>query len=154
MLGVADDQQRFEPAQRAVLPPVLGQLDRGAREILELGELAFELLEQRDAVGRRAGEAGQDLAAGDLAHLARAVLDDRLVERHLTVAGNRELAVAPHGQNRRRANSHASVITPTAASEGFSGQAVDRERARARPCDARALPLVATLAHVGGNRPR
>ncbi len=106
MLRVADDHQRLQAAQRAVLAPILGQLDGGARKVFELGELPLELLEQRDAVGGRAGEAGQHLAAAIFAHLARAVLDDRLVEGHLAVAGDRQLPVAPHRENRGRANPH------------------------------------------------
>ena len=135
MFGVADDQQRLQPPQRAVLAPVLGQLDGGAPQVLVLAELRLELLEQRDAVGGRAGEAGHHLAARDFADLARAVLDDRLVERHLTVAGNRELAVAPHRQNRRGSN---ATLVPVSTRER-SRQTRQWPRARARPSSRRAF---------------
>ena len=36
MFGVADQQQRLEPAQRAILAPVLGQFDRRPHEIAAL----------------------------------------------------------------------------------------------------------------------
>ena len=57
LLRVADQQQRFEAAQVAVRPPVLRQLDRGAREVAVLLQLAFEALEQREGIGRAAGKA-------------------------------------------------------------------------------------------------
>ena len=54
---------------------------------------------------------GQHLAAGDLANFARAVLDDRLVERHLAVAGDGQLAVAADRKDRGRTNLHAFQST-------------------------------------------
>ena len=60
LLAVGHDQQRLQPAQHAVGAPVLGQLDRGAREVAAvLLQLGLEALEQRERVGRRAGEARQ-----------------------------------------------------------------------------------------------
>ena len=60
VLAVGDDEQRLEPAQHAVAAPVLGQLDRGARQVAGIAlELLLELLEQRERVGRGAGEAGE-----------------------------------------------------------------------------------------------
>ena len=109
MLGVADHEQGLEPAQRAVLAPILGQLDGGAHDVFILGQFCLELLEQRDAVRRAAREPRQRFAAGKPPHLMRAVFDDRLVERHLTVAGDGQLAVAPHRENSRRANLHAEA---------------------------------------------
>ena len=53
---------RLEPAQDAVGAPVLGELDRGAHQVaLVLLELGLEALEQREGVGRAAGEAGEHL---------------------------------------------------------------------------------------------
>ena len=61
---VGDDEQRLEPAQHAVAAPVLGELDGGAREVARVAlELLLELLEERERVGGRAGEAGEQLAA-------------------------------------------------------------------------------------------
>src|SRR5690606_17012900 len=69
--GAADDQrgvlvghgeQRLELAEAALGAPVLGQLDRGARELAVLLQLRLEQFEQGERIGRRAGEAGQHLA--------------------------------------------------------------------------------------------
>ena len=61
---VGDREHRLEPAQHAVGAPVLGQLDRRARQVAPvLLELGLEALEQRERVGRRAGEAGEHVAA-------------------------------------------------------------------------------------------
>jgi len=62
MPGVRDDEDRLEPAEHAVGPPELGQLGRGARDVVRIVlELAFESLEEGEAIGRRPGEADQDL---------------------------------------------------------------------------------------------
>ncbi len=107
MFRVADQQQRFEPAQRAVLAPVLGELDGGAHQVAARRvELALEFLEQRDAVGGAAGEARDHGAAGDPAHLAGAVFHDGLVEGDLSVAGHRDLTVAKDRDDRGRSNAH------------------------------------------------
>ena len=74
-LIVHDDQHRLEPAQHAVGAPVLGQLDRRALEVAAiLLQLRLEPREQRERVGRRAGEAGQDLVVVEPADLAGACL--------------------------------------------------------------------------------
>ena len=57
LLRIADQQQRLEAPQVAVRAPVLRELDGGAREVAVLLELAFEALEQREGIGRAAGEA-------------------------------------------------------------------------------------------------
>ena len=64
LLRVGDDHQRFQVAEVFVGPPVLGELDRGAQQLtVILLELPLEPLEQSESVGRRAGEAADDLAA-------------------------------------------------------------------------------------------
>jgi hypothetical protein len=61
----ATQQHRLEAAQHAVGAPVLGELDGGAHQVaLVLLELGLEALEQRERVGRGAGEAGQHLGRG------------------------------------------------------------------------------------------
>ncbi len=96
--AVADDEQRFEPTQRAVLTPIFGEFDGRAHDVvLILAEFVFELFEQRDAVGSAARKARQHAASGDAAHLVGAVLHDRLIEGDLTVARHRQLAVTPDG---------------------------------------------------------
>ena len=68
---VGDDQHGLEPAQRAIGAPLLGELDRGApQRAALLAQLLVEPLEQRDAVGRRAGEPADRAAVAEPAHLA------------------------------------------------------------------------------------
>jgi hypothetical protein len=60
--AVGHRQHGLQPAQDAVGAPVLGQFDGRAHEIaLMLVELGLEALEQREGIGRAAGEAGEDL---------------------------------------------------------------------------------------------
>ena len=54
-------------------------------------ELVLEPLEQRDAVGGRAGEPADRAALAEPADLARAALHDRVAERDLAVAGDDDL---------------------------------------------------------------
>ena len=98
---VRDDQQRLEPAQHAVRAPVLGELDRGAREVAVLLELRLEALEQRERIGRAAREAREHLAVMQPAHLARVALHHLIAERDLAVAADRDAAVATHANDRR-----------------------------------------------------
>ena len=99
-LRVHDDQHRLEPAQHPVGPPVLGQLDGGALEVAAvLLQLRLEAREEREGVGRRAGEAGQDLVVVQPADLLRALLDDGVAEGDLAVAGHDRLAAVPDRQN-------------------------------------------------------
>ena len=85
--SVGHRQHRLQPAQHAVGAPVLGEFDGGAHQVaLVLLELGLEALEQREGVGGGAGKAGQHLVAVELAHLARAGLDDDVAQRHLAVA--------------------------------------------------------------------
>ena len=94
---VQHDQHRFEPAQDAVAPPVLGELDGGALEIAAiLLQLRFEPGEQREGIGGRAGKPGEDPVVVQTADLAGALLDDGLAERHLAVAGQHGPVAVPH----------------------------------------------------------
>ena len=80
-LGVGDRHHRLEPAQIAVGAPVLGELDRGPHQLAGMAlELGLEPLEQREGIRRAAGEPGQDPAAGEPAHLARAGLEDGVLQ--------------------------------------------------------------------------
>jgi hypothetical protein len=59
-LLVGHEQERLEPPQVAIRAPFLGQLDGGAREVLVVAlQLGLELLEEREGVGRGAGEPRQ-----------------------------------------------------------------------------------------------
>ena len=64
-------------------------------------ELGFEPLAQGEGVGRRAGEADDDLALAEPAHLAGVALDDGLAEAHLAVAGDHGLAALAHQNDGR-----------------------------------------------------
>jgi len=58
---VHHDQHGFEPAQDAVASPVLRELDGRALEIAAvLLELGFESIEQREGIGGRSSEPGDD----------------------------------------------------------------------------------------------
>ena len=74
---VGDQQQGFELAQHLVGAPVLGQLDGGAAQVaVILLQLRLEAGEQREGVGGRTGESGQNLVLVEAANLAGGVLDD------------------------------------------------------------------------------
>ena len=69
-------------------------------------ELRLEAREQRERIGGRAGEAGQDAIVVEPADLPGALLDDGLPEGHLAVAGqHRPVAVADR-ENGRAVNHH------------------------------------------------
>src|SRR5690606_8006809 len=69
-------------------------LDGGAREVAAVGlEVALELVQEREGVGDGPGEAGDDGAVGEGAHLDRAPLDDRVAHADLAVAHERGDAV-------------------------------------------------------------
>src|SRR5690349_14221099 len=72
-----------------------------------LVELALESSEQSEAVGRRAGKAGEHAIVIEPPHLARRVLDDGLAERHLSVAGHDHLALVADGEYGRCVGCHA-----------------------------------------------
>ena len=98
--GVGDDQHGFQPAQGAVAAPVLGQLYRGAGQVaLELGQRAFEALEQGEGVGGAAGEPGQDLVVVETPYLAGVAFHHRLAEGDLAVAAQGDLAVLADAEN-------------------------------------------------------
>src|SRR6476620_5751272 len=100
--SIGDRQHRFEAPQHAIRPPVFCKLDRRARQMsLMLLELGLEALEQRERVRRCAGESGEDLVVIEAPHLARGRLDDNVPERYLTVAAERDGAIATNRQDRR-----------------------------------------------------
>ena len=61
----------------------------------------FEPREQRERVGRRAGEPGEDAVVVEPPDLLRALLDDGLAEGHLAVAGQHRAVAVPDRQDRR-----------------------------------------------------
>ena len=69
-VAVGHGHHRLQPAQIAVGAPVLGELDAGAGELARVPlELGLQPLEQGEGVGGAAGEAGEDVAAAEPAHL-------------------------------------------------------------------------------------
>ena len=109
---VGDDQHRLEAAQQPVGAPVARQLDGGAFEVAAiLFELRLESGEQREGVGGRAGKSGEDRVVVQPADLARAVLEDRVAQGDLAVAGEHGAVLVPHSQDRRRVNHSASIST-------------------------------------------
>src|SRR5205085_167719 len=58
VLPVRDGEERLEPTEHPIAAPVLRQLHRGTRDVPGIPlELLLELLEQRERIGDRAGEA-------------------------------------------------------------------------------------------------
>ena len=131
VLAVGHGEHRLEAAQDAVGAPVLGQLDGGARQVaLVLLELGLEALEQREGIGRRAGEAGQHLVVVEPAHLARRRLDDDVAERDLAVAAERDDVAAAHADDRR-----AVIAVPSRADCGAAAADSSRRPARSDGSD-------------------
>src|SRR5205807_9581878 len=64
-------------------------------------ELAFEPLKQGDRVGGRPGKPGDDPTPTEPPDLLGIGFDDRLAHRHLTVAGDNDLAALAQRQDRR-----------------------------------------------------
>ena len=75
---------------RSVRQSLVSSMAARSQVALVLLELGLEALEQREGVGRGAGKAGQHLVAVQLAHLARAGLDDDVAQRDLAVAAERD----------------------------------------------------------------
>src|SRR5262249_54447681 len=74
-------------------------LHRRALEVASiLLQLRFEPSEQRERVGGRSRETGQDAIVVKPPDLARAVLDDGLAEGHLAVAGQNRAVAMPDGK--------------------------------------------------------
>ena len=102
-LRVGHGEQRLQPPEHPVHPPVLGQLDRRPREIAAmLLELGLELGEERERVSRRAREAREHAIVVDLPDLSRPGLHDRLADRDLAVPGQRHLPAMADAGHRRR----------------------------------------------------
>src|SRR5690606_24179611 len=100
MLAIGHGQHGFETAQHAVGAPVLGEFDGRAQQIaLMFFQLGFETLEKRKRIGRAAGKTGEDPFLVQLAHLARAGLDDDIAERDLTIATEGDAVAAPHRED-------------------------------------------------------
>ena len=62
-------------------------------------QLGLQPLQQGEGVGGAAGEAGEDVAAAELADLLRVGLDHGLAEADLAVAGHRDLVTLAHGKD-------------------------------------------------------
>ena len=103
---IGHQQQRFQVAQNAVRAPFLGQFHDAARQVaVELLQLGFEAREQREGVGRGAGETGQDLVVVEPAQLSGGRLSGLPAQGDLAVAGHHDFAVAAHTQDCCRTDS-------------------------------------------------
>ena len=101
-LAVGHRHHRLQPAQIAVGAPVLGELDAGAGQLAGVAlQLGFQPLQQGEGVGGAAGEAGDDVAAAELAHLLGVGLDHGLAEADLAVAGHGHLGALADGEDGR-----------------------------------------------------
>ena len=97
---VGHGEHRLQPPQHAIRTPVLRQFDGRTRQVpLVLLELGLEALEQRERIGRGAGESREHAFVIQPSHLARRRLDDDVAERDLPVAAQGDRAVASNGQN-------------------------------------------------------
>ena len=85
--------------------PPSSPLYSGARKIVRvLLELLLELLEESESIGRSAGEARQQLSATQRADFLGIGFHDGLPNGHLSVASQRDLAVAPYREDCGRAD--------------------------------------------------
>ena len=90
-------------------------------------ELGLEPLEQGQRVGRATGEARDDLAVGEPAHLARAGLQDGVLQADLAVAGDDHLRALADRQNRRAVpdrrpgSTHTSSRGPMSSDRALDG---------------------------------
>ena len=108
---VHDQEHRFQSPEHPVGPPELGQLGRGAGDVVGIVlQLALEPLQQGKPVGRRSREAHQHLPLQQLAHLHRVGLHHLGAERHLPVAPHGHLAPLAHRENRRRMPVQAGIL--------------------------------------------
>ncbi len=90
---VHDDQHRLEAPKDAVGSPVFRQLDGRPFDLAAvLLELGLEAREQRERIGGRSGEPGEDLVVVEPPDLPGALLDDRVAQRDLPVPGQYRLA--------------------------------------------------------------
>ena len=93
-LGVCDEQQRVQVAQRAIRAPFLGEFNGGAGQIaVKFLQFSFEAAEERERVGSAAGEARDDLVVVKAARFFRAVLDHAVAHGHLAVGGEDDFVV-------------------------------------------------------------
>ncbi len=110
---IGNREQRVETAQVAVGPPVLGQLDGGPGQVpREALELFLEFLEQREGIGHRARETGQDGAVFQLAYLPGGRLHNRVAHRDLAVPTQRDATVAADRHDRGAAEPVALLHAP------------------------------------------
>src|SRR5439155_25877025 len=110
MFFVDDDKERLEPAEDAVAAPILRQLHRGARHVRRISlQLLLELIKEPHPVGRRTGEPGEDPSASKSTHFVGVGLHHRLTDGNLSIATKRNLSIAAHGQDRRRADARENL---------------------------------------------
>ncbi len=99
--GSSDDEHRLETAEDAVGSPILRQLHGRSLDVAAvLFQFRLEPGEERKGIGRGTGKAGQHLVVVQAPDLPRRLLDDRVAEGHLAVAGQDRPAVVSNRENR------------------------------------------------------
>src|SRR5258708_38801064 len=112
-LGIGYDQQRFQMAKRAVLAPLLGQLNRGFLQIArKLLQLPLEALKKGDRVGRRARETGHDFVVVKTPRLPRRMLHHVITHGHLAIGDQHHFVFLPHAQHRSAVHLWAFLAIP------------------------------------------
>src|ERR1700730_2012487 len=88
-------------AERAVLAPFFGQLDRRLLQVAGMFlEFAFEPFEQSNCVGGRAGKTGNDLIVVEPARFAGGMFHDVIAHGYLAIGDEYDFVVLTHAQNR------------------------------------------------------
>ena len=105
MLAIGHGQECLEPSKHAVGAPVLGELDRRARQVpAVLLQLRLEAGEEGEGVRGRSREPRHHAVLVELSHLPGARLDDGRADGDLTVSGDRHLGVVTDRDDRRGMN--------------------------------------------------
>jgi hypothetical protein len=109
--GVHDDEHRLQPAEEAVRPPVLCELDGRSIEVAPiLFELCLEAREEGEGVGGRTGKARQDAIVVKAPDFASRLLDDGVAKGDLAIAGHDGAVAVADGKDCRGAEHSGSLL--------------------------------------------
>src|ERR1700719_2390637 len=108
-------------AERAVLAPFFGQLDRGFLQVAGMFlELAFEPFEQSNGIGGRSGKTGNNFIVVEPACFACSMFHHVVAHSYLAIGDEHDFAVLTHAQNRSSVHQcvslsmrHRNIIPPT-----------------------------------------
>jgi len=99
-LGIGDDEESLQLAEKLVGAPLLGEFDGGAVELaVELFELGLKAGEEGESVGGGASESGEDFVVVEAAELACGVLHDGATEGDLAIGGHDGGVSAAHAEH-------------------------------------------------------